>query len=180
MAKGGARVRSGPDADPSSARSEKRGLSALTVLPSEGRKGRAPAFPLPAIKRSVMVMRDGKPSKVADDATSKAFRKRELEVWAEVWKTPQAVAWERETWRWPTIAKYCRISVSTESEPDASAALLSRERELRNEIGLTPDGLKQNGWSIAPNEVAAKAATRAPAKKTAAAPTRRLRSVSGG
>lgn len=140
------------------------------ALPARGRTGRPPAFPLPKIVRFVMVPgAEGKPAKQANSGVSNAFRKRELAIWADLWKTPQAVAWEREPYRWPTIAKYCRVMTSTEAEPDASAALLSRERELRIECGLSADGLKTNGWAIAPDEMAAKRATRKTAAKTAAA-----------
>lgn len=192
MPRGGSRVRSGPAQDPNSGRTDRTrqraaaakkaaaakaptttaGAPAITTtefnplaLPARGRTGRAPAFPLPKIIRFVMVPgADGKPSRQADGGVSNEFRKRELAIWADLWKTPQAVAWEREPYRWPTIAKYCRIMTSTEAEPDASAALLSRERELRIECGLSADGLKANGWGIAPDEMAAKRAT----KKTAA------------
>lgn len=201
MAKGGQRVRSGPPQDPNSGRSEQRRraakkaaaapaalpVEALPVtevefnpmaLPARGRTGRAPAFPLAKIIRFVMVANpDGKPTKEVDTGASNQFRARELELWRQLWKTPQACAWEREPYRWLTIAKYCRIMTATELEPDASAALLSRERELRNECGLSPDGLKQNGWAIAPDQLAAKRAAKktAPAAKKTSAPVRRLR-----
>lgn len=201
MPRGGARVRSGPPADPQSRTSERRRRAAKKsatssaaadtapaittnefnplALPARGRTGRAPAFPLPKVVRFVMTVdSEGKSSKQADSGVSNEFRKRELEIWRELWKTPQAVAWEREPYRWPTIAKYARIMTSTEAEPDASAALLSRERELRIECGLSPDGLRANGWAIAPDELAKKRAAKkaaAPAAKKAAAPVRRLR-----
>lgn len=155
MAKGGARVRSGPPADPTSARSEQRGFK-LDALPSEGYRKRAPAFPLPA-----------GPS----DTTR---RKRELEVWRQLWKTPQACAWSLEPWRWFAVAKLCRLSAITEHDPGASAALLSRERELRIEVGLTPDGLRANGWAISQDEVAAKAAERKARQTAGPAPEAEL------
>lgn len=200
MAKGGARPRAGRPADPNSARSEQARrtaakkaataedatpASAITTaefnplaLPAAGRGGRAPAFPLPKIERFSTEVIDGKQVRKVDATVGNGFRKRELELWRELWKTPQALAWEREPWRWPTVAKYCRIMASTEAEPDASAALLSRERELRNECGLSPDGLRMNGWAIAPDQLAAKRSTRAAAAAAApakAAPVRRLR-----
>jgi hypothetical protein len=181
MPKGGARPRSGPDKDPNSRTSERARRAAKAssgqtspssitssefnplALPAAGRGGRAPAFPLPKIVRYGTELVDGKPVRVADRTLGDAFRKRELELWRELWKTPQALAWEREQWRWPTVAKYCRIMASTEAEPDASAALLSRERELRNECGLSPDGLRMNGWAIAPDQLAEKRSQRAKA-----------------
>lgn len=179
MPKGGTRVRSGPDADPTSRTSERKRAaakkttaaapaeSAITsnefdpmALPARGRTGRAPAFPLPV------------------GVIEKAARSRELELWAELWKTPQALWWERNPWLWLTVAKYCRVMVATESAPAASAALLSRERELRNECALSPDGLKMNGLAIAPDQLAERRAAKkstAAAEKTSPAPVRRLR-----
>lgn len=201
MPKGGTRPRSGPDADPNSGRSDRRraaGKSVVakksttstssaitttdftpTALPGAGRGGRAPAFPLPKIVRFVLDSSgEGKPVRVANVKAGNEFRKRELEIWRVVWKTPQAVAWERDSWRWPTIAEFCRLKAIIEAEPESNAALVARLREYRNEIGLSPDGLKMNGWAIAPDQLAAKRAEKAPPAKTAApkaTPVRRMR-----
>lgn len=161
MAKGGARVRSGPAQDPKSARTERRGGIKVTALPSEGRDGRAPTFPLPQIRRFG--------AEGVDAAATKSFRAREQAIWRAVWKTPQACAWELDPWRWPTVAEYCRIKAAVELDPDSNAALLSRLREYRNEIGLSPDGLRANGWAIAINEVAEKAQERDEAAARSAA-----------
>lgn len=175
MPKGGARARSGPAPDPNSERSRKgRGASvafSATALPSEGYDGEVPAFPLPLTYRKTL---DGLG---ADEGGTEVFRERELTIWADVWATPQAAAWAREPYRWPTIAEFCRIKAAVEDDPDKSASLLARLREYRNEIGLSPDGMRMNGWAIAVDQLAAKAAeSEAPA---AAAPPaqRRLRSA---
>jgi hypothetical protein len=176
MPSGGARARSGPDRDPNSARSEKRDGVTVLLLPSEGYRGRPPAFPMPKINRGLTG--DGKANRAATDA----FRRREMDIWREIWKTPQAAAWILQSWRWPTVGEYCRIKAAVELDPDSNAALLSRLREYRNETGLSPDGLKMNGWAIAENQVAGQAAKKTAAKKAAAkkaAPVRRLRSVGG-
>lgn len=151
MTKGGARARSGPPADPGSGRSEKRGFT-LTALPSEGYKRRPPAFPLPKLKRFKVSAVTG--GRVIDQAGTTAFRAREMQIWNEAWKTPQACAWSVDPWRWSTIGEFCRVKCLVEAEPEASAALLSRLREYRNEIGLSPDGLRVNGWAIAVDQVA--------------------------
>lgn len=127
MARGGARNRSGPPADPNSGRSARRGLS-LSALPNEGYRGEVPEFPL-------------------EGASS-----RELAVWAEAWRTPQAAAWARESWRHRTVALWVRTSVRCE-EPDAGAALLAQVHRFADQIGLTPAGLKENGWAIAAAEI---------------------------
>ncbi len=154
--------RAGPQKDPNSGRTEKLGIGAKTLLPSEGYKGRVPAFPLPQIKRENAV-------------ATKAFRSREIAIWRANWKSPQAAKWIKEAWRWDTIGEYCRIKASVELEAGGNAALVSRLREYRNEIGLSPDGLRMNGWAIATDEVAEQAEKKAEPKKAPAA--RRLRAV---
>lgn len=195
MPRGGTRARSGPDKDPTSERSRRAAKKAaatkktstkkstsssepaghstinVTALPSEGYAGRVPAFPLPKISRGFTA--DGRANRAATDS----FRRREMEIWQQIWKSPQAAAWSLDSWRWPTVGEYCRIKAAVELDPDSNAALLSRLREYRNEVGLSPDGMKMNGWAIAVNQVAQQAAKKAgaaPAKK----PTRRLRDVS--
>ena len=46
MSRGGARIRPGPQADPSSGRSDRRGLS-FTALPAHGFDGQGPEWPRP-------------------------------------------------------------------------------------------------------------------------------------
>jgi hypothetical protein len=179
MAKGGARNRSGPPADPASIRSAQRGL-VLTALPSEGYAGEVPAFPLPRIVRWVDIFfEDGKKHRESDSSATSAFRERELEVWAEQWRTPQACAWARESWRWATIAEFCRLKTVVEIEPDANASLVAQLHRFRDQIGLTPAGLKENGWAIAADQVAAKAATKKAAAKKPSARDR-MKVVQGG
>lgn len=150
MPRGGARNRSGPKADPRSERSDRRGYS-LTALPAQGYDGPIPDFPLP-------------------DALD-----RELEVWEQAWRTPQACAWSMpsEAWRTSTVALWVRTKVRCEA-PDAGAALLGQLHRFADQIGMTTAGLSEMGWSVAVDEVAAKAATkRGPAAKQ----PRRLRSA---
>lgn len=128
MARGGARNRSGPAPDPSSLKSAK--TRTFSALPAEGYTGKPPAFPLP------------KPSA------------RERAVWAEAWTSPQACAWADEPWRWRTIGMWVRWSVRMEDD-DASAALGNVVVRFADQIGLTPAGLKENGWTIAAADVAA-------------------------
>lgn len=80
---------------------------------------------------------------------------RELEVWAEAWRTPQAAAWSVQSWRWRAVAMWVRWSVRMEAE-DASAALGNVVIRYADQIGLTPAGMKENGWKIAEDDVAAK------------------------
>lgn len=130
MPKGGARNRSGPQADPSSLKSAKRGI-VLTALPSEGYQGDAPDFPLP-------------------DCSV-----REGELWTQVWSYPQACAWALEPWRWNTVAMWVRTFVTCEGS-EATAADKGSLHRFADQIGLTPAGLRENGWAVARDETAAK------------------------
>lgn len=147
MARGGARNRSGPQPDPKSGKSESKGLT-FDSLPAEGFKGYVPVFPLP-------------------DVTA-----REEELWKRLWKSPQAVAWSREKWRHHSVAMYVRVSVRAE-DPEAPAGVLAQLHRFADQIGMTPAGLKENGWTIA----APAARAERKAKRTGSAPQRRLRAV---
>jgi hypothetical protein len=159
MVAGGPRNRSGPAPDPTSARSESRGINIdLTALPSEGFTDAAPTFPLP-------------PTGV------KPIDDREAIQWAAAWSTPQAAAWAVQLWRVPIVAEYVRLMVRCEAN-DAHASVIAQLHRYRDQLGLTPAGLRDNGWRIAPNEVAKRSASRG---VDAPAPTheRRLRVASG-
>lgn len=132
MAHGGARNRSGPAADPDSARSDRRSYK-LTALPAEGFKGDAPEFPLP-------------------DPSD-----RESAVWAAAWRSPQACAWSlpSESWRQRTVALWVRTSVRCE-DPEAPASLLAGLHRFADQIGMTTAGLAEMGWRVAVDELADK------------------------
>jgi hypothetical protein len=146
---GGARIRSGPQPDPNSLKSDrlKRGFRAL---PAEGYTGEPPRFPLPG------------PTV------------REKAVWEWAWTTPQAVAWAADgAWRADMVAEWVRMKCRAEKR-DAPSTVSSEALRLRHQVGLTPAGLKENGWIIAAPEVAQ------PDQPTAAPTTSaraRLRSV---
>lgn len=176
MGSGGSRNRSGPQADPSSGRSERRGFT-LTALPSEGYSGIVPEFMLQPIVLFTEYFEDKVKVKVADDGLTESFREREADVWAEAWSTPQACAWSMESWRWPVVAEYCRLKTVMEFDPQATAALVGQMHRYRDQLGLTPAGLKDNGWAIAADEVAAKR-DRADDPAPVVASSRRLRAVS--
>jgi hypothetical protein len=102
------------------------------ALPAAGYQGKIPAYPLPEMSD------------------------REAEVWGELWRTPQAAAWSVEPWRWRVVGMYVRWSVRME-DAEANAALVSQVIRLGDQIGLTPAGLKENGWQIAAAESEQKA-----------------------
>ena len=102
---------------------------------------------------------------------------RELEVWEEVWRTPQACAWSMpsERWRIPTVAMWVRVKVRCEA-PDASASLYAQIHRFADQIGMTTAGLAEMGWKVAADELATKRERPLPAPVAAAVQRpRRLR-----
>lgn len=156
MPRGGARNRSGPGADPKSGRSDRRNYT-LTALPSEGYDGDAPEFPLPKVSLYNVYFVDGERMRELDEGGTEARWERELELWASVWSTPQACAWSMQPWRWHSVAMWVRTAALCESS-EATAADKNSLHRFADQIGLTPAGLKENGWAIAVDEVGAKRA----------------------
>lgn len=156
MPSGGARNRSGPQPDPSSLKSASRGIS-LTALPAAGYAGDVPVFPLPKISVYDVYFEDKERVKEFDSEATAARYDRELELWAWAWRTPQAEAWLTEPWRWQTVAIWVRTMAVCESG-DATAADKNSLHRFADQIGLTPAGLKENGWRIAPGEAPARTA----------------------
>lgn len=147
MPRGGARNRSGPQPAEDSGRSDARGV-VLTALPSEGSKRKPPPFPLtPPLLEVIGPIEQAR--------------------WAQVWKSPQAVAWHAQPWRWLTVAQYVRIAVGVEL--GGKAADVTAMIRLADQIGMTPAGLKENGWKIAEDQVAQRrTAKKAPARRPSA------------
>lgn len=177
MAKGGSRNRSGPPADPGSGRSERRGYK-LTALPASGYDGPVPDFPLPQRTVRRWEYEDKRRFQVVDEDATEDVRERELELWAWLWRTPQACAWSMpsESWRLHTIAMYVRTFVVCEGS-DATAADKGSLHRFADQIGMTTAGLAEMGWQVAPDQLAEK---RAEQNEPADPPQRRLRAASGG
>ena len=177
MTSGGSRNRSGPAADLNSLRSEKRGL-ALTALPGSGYAGQAPEFPLMPYTVHRWEFEEKRRYQVVDVEETAAFRERELELWAQAWTYPQAAAWAREPWRWQTVAMWVRTVVVCESSA-ATAADKGAIHRFADQIGMTPAGLKENGWAIAHDQTAEKREAKA---QTARKPSARdrMKVVRGG
>lgn len=182
MAKGGARNRSGPQPDPNSGRSDRRGLK-LAVLPAEGYEGRAPKFPLQPMQLwreyDEWIGRDRKHVREFDEDGTAVFRKREAALWRWMWKLPQAAAWARESWRWHAVAMWARTAVVCEG-PDATAADKNSLHRFADQIGLTPAGLKENGWAISADEVSEKRSASVAVEEPEDDPRARLMVVSNG
>ncbi len=130
MPRGGARNRSGPSKDPNSGASMRAGFT-LRTLDAEGYTGEVPVWPL-----------EGESA-------------REAAIWSTLWTYPQAIAWAAEPHRWFTIAMYVR-TLATAEHPGAAvtAATVGNLHRFADQIGLTPAGLKENGWKVGAPEPA--------------------------
>lgn len=102
-------------------------------LPAKGRQGDPPPWPLPSGR----------------SAAEKA-------AWIQLWRTPQAHAWELLGWT-RTVGRYCRLMCRAE-ELDSYAALHAQATALEDRLGLTPKAMRLLLWQIAPDEVAEKRA----------------------
>ena len=94
----------------------------MTRLPATGREGDPPVWPL-----------------------SRA-NKRETELWGRLWRSPQAVVWERLGWT-DVVARYARLLVEANGR-DASASVLAEVRQLEDRLGLTPMSMLKLRWEV--------------------------------
>lgn len=176
MPRGGARNRSGPQKDPNSGRSDRAGFK-LTALPSEGYRDEVPEFPLSKVLVYDVYFEDKKRVRELDSEATEARWDRELELWAWAWSTPQACAWSREPWRWHAVAMWVRTSALCESAA-ATAADKNSLHRFADQVGLTPAGLKENGWAIARDEVSERRAEQDAAPRSSSRD--RMKFVAGG
>lgn len=100
----------------------------IIQLPAKGRVGDLPPWPLPGRMNAA-----------------------EREAWAQLWATPQAVAWEQLGWV-RTVGRYCRVMVEAEKR-EATAALLAQAVALEDRLGLTPKAMRLLLWQIVVDEV---------------------------
>lgn len=156
MPKGGARNRSGPQANENSGRSDARGYT-LTTLPAEGFQGGAPEWPLAV---------EPNPA--------------ELAAWVWAWSTPQACAWvlTSESWRIPFVAQWARLHVRC-SEPAAPGNLFASLFRLEDRIGFSTAGLAEMGWKVAVDETATKRQAKSETAPRKASSRDRMKVVKG-
>lgn len=156
MSSGGARARSGPPADPNSARSElRKDGKGWTDLPARF-SGRAPAWPL--------------------ERQSEA----ETSLWKVLWRKPQAAMWRRQGLEWQ-VAAYVRSFLES-TEPGAPASLKTAVLRQEDTLGLSTVGLNALRWRITEDEVAVRRSgpvrAAAPVEESGG-PVRRLRRAAG-
>lgn len=96
-------------------------------LPAAGRSGEPPAWPL---------------THEPDPRAARA----EKQLWAQLWTSPQAIAWEALGWA-RVVARYTRVVVAAE-QPDASASILAEARQMEDRLGLNPMSMKRLQWEL--------------------------------
>ncbi|MFC5996940.1 hypothetical protein ACFQE5_22270 [Pseudonocardia hispaniensis] len=175
----------------------------MTKLPAEGRTGEPPAWPLPPDvvtqaklgrlheqidEASLEAQGTGREAKNAArrllslreraeilSAQMATLAEHEALLWAELWATPQAVAWERLKWT-REVAQYVRWKIRAEIG-DIEAA--KEARFWSDRLGLNPVAMLRLRWEVATDEVAGQRAERT-ARTTATARSRRgLKAVDG-
>lgn len=177
MARGGARNRSGPAADPTSGRSDRRGFK-LDALPVDGYRGDPPEFPLPSRVVLRWEFQDKAKFQVPDTDATEATKDREIELWEWAWSLPQACAWSmpRNAWMLMSIAMWVRTFVICEGT-EATAADKGSLHRFADQIGMTTAGLAEMGWRIGEPE---KATAPTAAEPQSGGSRSRLKLVSGG
>ena len=75
----------------------------------------------------------------------------ERQAWADLWHTPQAVAWERLGWT-RAVGRYCRLMVEAEKR-NAPAKALMEARQFEDRLGLTPKAMRMLLWEVVADEV---------------------------
>ena len=84
---------------------------------------------------------------------------RELEVWSQIWRTPQAAAWITLGWTFD-IALYVRWQVAaSESEESSLTEALKAGNEARqwsDRLGLNPTAMLKNRWRVRADEIGEK------------------------
>ncbi|MEV7262745.1 hypothetical protein AB0N38_04275 [Micromonospora aurantiaca] len=116
----GGHAQGGRRASPTSLRAN---LTDWTVLPAEGRDGDPPPFPL----------LDPSP--------------REVELWALLWRKPQAIEWHRLGLELE-VGLYVR-NLSAAELPGALAATGTLVRQYADSLGLSAAGMRAHRWVIA-------------------------------
>jgi hypothetical protein len=165
----GGHGRSGPTKDPNALRRDRDNFT-LRALPRAPYDGDVPAFPLPEPQMMETINSvEGKPYKQFSQEASDERREREAELWAWAWKQPQAHVWAQDAWRWLDVAMWVRTQAVCEAM-EATAADKNSLHRFADKVGLSPVGLKENGWSIAAPDITAKPAEAA--EKQVSAKTR--------
>lgn len=164
----------GPAPKPADQRARRNPTYAMTRLPAEGRKKRAPAWLLAGdleietkiffeeqhlaelkdelewattarARTGIRAKQQRAKKKVAELKALNAFvTKTEKTIWAALWKTPQATQWEKRGW-FREVALYARHQAKAEAGSIQDSAE-ARQREDR--LGLNDMAMLRLRWEI--------------------------------
>jgi hypothetical protein len=133
----------GPPPNPNARRRNARPGGGILRLPANGYQGAIPDFPLLPPARDP----DG------------LIEAREGELWTQLWRTPQAVAWAAAGTSWvDTVAMYVRHFVRGEA---GSLDHSKEARALADRLGLSPRAMRGLMWEIVPDELGERAEAKA-------------------
>lgn len=165
----------GPPSNPNASRRNVR--VGPVRLPSSGRTGRAPRWPLPVNPRlvakieieheaiaeleerelendgltgpeSARLTRARQRLKIAE-VTARQVDLTEKALWRDLWKTPHAVQWELLGWT-REVAQYVRWKAAAEcGDLDAG----KEARQYADRLGLNPKAMRMLMWTIADDEI---------------------------
>jgi len=165
MPSGGARSRSGPAPDPNALRRDRKTDPEWTILPAEGYQGPVVEHPLPANPIFDTYIAEGVKVKELDEVATATFYERELGLWANLWRRPQAVMWAKLGLEYE-VAAYVRTYLQS-NEPDAVAGMKTAALRMAAELGLSLPGMHSLRWKIADDELGARRAEApAPARRS--------------
>lgn len=192
----------GPPPKPDAQRRRTNATVAMTRLPAEGRSEPAPDWPLipdvvlttrhqlaqakaesleldleeamPHERTAIERKLDAAREKAAIMAAQlREAQRLEEALWADLWRLPQAVQWERLSWT-RDVAQYVRHKVMAELG-DMDGA--KEARQWSDRLGLSPMAMLRLRWEVVADEVTAKRETKTVPPKTARA---RLKVVDPG
>jgi hypothetical protein len=141
----------GPPPAPEASRRRRNHTPAARLLPAAGRPGPPPPWPL-------QVGVDHPP---------------EAQLWAELWASPQAVAWaDMGAGLARVVARYVRWTVAAEVgiPADVATSALAELRQLEDRLGLTPMALARLRWDIVADPTPTEAESPPPGSMPPAAP----------
>lgn len=117
-----------PPKDPATRARRNKPATSAVQLPAEGRKGDAPEWP---------------PGMYAHDDTQQ-------EMWEELWRSPQAVAWERNgIGALYEVAHLVHFTFAVTPNADLE------RRQLSDRLGLNPLAMRRLGWEVKAPDIAA-------------------------
>lgn len=132
----------GPAPNPASRRQTGNQAHTWLDLPAGGYDGKIPDWPMATVSE------------------------RELDLWAAIWRSPQAAAWSLNGWT-HDVAMYVRYFAKGESGSLDSA---KEARMWSDRLGLNPTAMLKNRWRVRPDETAER-------RDAKAKPKRRLKVV---